>query len=83
MMMGFGYGGLGIILMILFWVVIILVAVWILSKLFPQVTGFTAPPSNDRRSEPAENPLEILKQRYARGDLSQAQYDEMRRKLLE
>ena len=83
MMMGFGYGGLGIILMILFWVVIILVAVWVLSKLFPQVTSFTAPPSNGRRSEPAENPLDILKQRYARGEINQAEYDEMRRKLLE
>ncbi|MFZ2362374.1 MAG: SHOCT domain-containing protein [Anaerolineae bacterium] len=82
-MMSFGYSGFGIILMILFWAVIIVVAVWVLSKLFPQVTSFTAPPSNGKRSEPAENPLDILKQRYARGELNQTQYDEMRRKLLE
>ncbi len=81
--MSFGYSGFGIILMILFWAVIIVVAVWVLSKLFPQVTSFTAPPSNGKRSEPAENPLDILKQRYARGELNQTQYDEMRRKLLE
>jgi putative membrane protein len=83
MMMGFGYGGLNMILMILFWLAIIVVAVWVLSRLFPQVAGFTAPPSNGRRSEPAESPLDILKQRFARGELSQAEYDEMRRKLLE
>ena len=78
-----GYGGLNVILMILFWVVILVVAVWLLSRLFPQVTGFTAPPSNGKRSESAENPLDILKQRFARGELSQTEYDEMRRKLLE
>ena len=83
MMMGFGYGGLNMILMILFWVVIIVVAVWLLSRLFPQVTGFSAPPPGGKRSEPAESPLDILKQRFARGELSKAEYDEMRRTLLE
>lgn len=83
MMMGFGYGGFGMVLMILFWVVIVLIAVWLVSRLFPQVTGFTAPPSNGKRSEPAQSPMEILKQRYARGELNRAEYDEMRHKLLE
>lgn len=78
-----GLGGFNVILMILFWVVIVAVAVWLLSRLFPQVTGFTAPPSSGRHGEPGESPLDILKQRYARGELSQAEYDEMRRKLLE
>ena len=57
-MMGVGYGGLGMILMILFWITIVAAALWFLSRLFPQVTGFTAPPSNGKRSEPAENPME-------------------------
>ena len=83
MMMGFGYGGLSMILIFLFWMVIIVVAVWLVSRLFPQVTGFTAHPSSDKRSEPADSPLDILKQRFARGELNQAEYDEMRRKLLE
>jgi len=83
MMMGFGYGGFGMVLMILFWVVIVLIAVWLVSRLFPQVTGFTAPPSSGKRSEPTESPTDILKQRYARGELNQVEYDEMRRKLLE
>lgn len=82
-MMGFGYGSLNVILMILFWVVILVVAVWLLSRLFPQVTGFTTPPSSGKHSEPADSPLDILKRRFARGELSQAEYDEMRRKLLE
>jgi putative membrane protein len=83
MMMGFGYGGFGMVLMILFWVVIVVIAVWLVSRLFPQVTDFTAPPSNSKRSEPTESPMEILKQRYARGELNRAEYDEMRQKLLE
>lgn len=83
MMMGFGYGGLGMFLMIIFWVVIVVLAIWILGRLFPQVTGFTAPQSRNRSGETAESPLDILKRRFARGELSQAEYDDMRRKLLE
>jgi putative membrane protein len=82
-MMGLGYGGLGMVLMILFWVAIIVLAIWALGKLFPQMTGFTAPPSRDRPGETAESPLDILKRRFARGELSQAEYDDMRRKLLD
>ncbi len=82
-MMGLGYGGLGMVLMILFWVAIIVLAIWALGKLFPQVTGFTAHPSGDRPGETVESPLDILKRRFARGELSQAEYDDMRRKLLE
>ncbi len=37
-MMGFGFGSMGWLSMLVFWVVIIALAVWILSKLFPGVT---------------------------------------------
>lgn len=80
-MMGFGMGGLGLIFMIVFWVTIIALAVWLLSSLFPQVKSASSFPSTAQRSEPPESPLEILKQRYARGEISKAEYEEMRRDL--
>ncbi len=83
MMMGFGYGGLGLFLMILFWLAIVVAAVWLLGRLFPQSAGSAPPPSDGQRGEPRESPTDILKQRFARGELSQAEYDQMRRKLLE
>lgn len=81
MMMGFG--GLGILLMLLFWVVVVLLAVALLSRLFPALPGLTWPPSREDAGEPSANPLDILRQSYARGELSRAEYDEMRTKLLE
>ncbi len=71
--------GIGIIWMILFWGAIILLVVWLISALFPK---FPAPPTTP--SPPgasAAAALEILRQRYARGELSSEQYHEMRQTL--
>ena len=66
-----GMGGFGLIWMLLFWGVLILLAIWLISMLFPTV----------KKSEPPENTppsaLEILKQRYARGELSHEEYQQM------
>lgn len=78
-MMGFGMGGLGLILMLLFWAVIIALAVWLLSSLFPKVKNISPP--TGQRDEPSQSPLEILKQRYARGEISKTEYEEMRQGL--
>ena len=66
-----GSAGLGF-LMILFWVVVIVAFVMLISALF---TG--------RRSSSSEteSPLEILRKRYARGEIDKARYDAMRRDL--
>lgn len=80
-MMGFGFGGFGLIFMLIFWVAIIALAVWVLGKLFPQVTDASPPQSRSRRSEPSESPLEILEQRYTRGEISESEYEIMRRDL--
>jgi putative membrane protein len=73
-MMGFGVGmGLfGLLWMILFWGGLILLAIWLVSLLFP-ATGKTG------RKEGREAPsaLDILKQRYAQGELTKEQYQEM------
>ena len=75
-MMGYGFDmfGLGSIWMILFWVVIIGLIVWVVVRLTSRTT---ATPSNN----PPTSALEILKQRYARGEISKAEFEEMRRDL--
>ncbi|HEY66155.1 MAG TPA: SHOCT domain-containing protein [Caldilineae bacterium] len=76
-MMGFGFGGLGLIFMLIFWVVIIGLAVWVLGTLFPRAPQSAPPQASTRPSGPAESAVEILKQRYARGEISKAEYEQM------
>lgn len=65
---GMGFGG---IFMILFWVLII-VGIVALAKWL-----FSMPGSRGA----GNRPLEILKERYARGEITQEQYEKMRREL--
>ena len=58
-----GMGWLGLVLMALFWIGVILLVVWGLSNAFPS------------RRQPAEpDAEEILKRRYARGEISHEEY---------
>ena len=66
--------GFGLIWMLLFWGGLIMLAVWLISVLFP--TSKQLPPGNTPDSQAGA--LDILDQRYARGELSQEQYKEMR-----
>ena len=71
--LAFGFGGL---LMMVFWVLVIggivLLIVWAVGQ------GGRAAPGGARREDAA---LDILKQRYARGEITQEQFDQMRRDL--
>jgi putative membrane protein len=67
-------GGMGII-MVLFWILIIGVLVLLISALVNSVSG-----SRQDRNE-ASKPLDILKQRYARGEIDKTEYEEMKREL--
>jgi len=58
-----GFGWLGILVMALFWVGVILLVVWGLSNAFP---------SQRQAAEPDAE--EILKQRFARGEISREEY---------
>ena len=72
---GWGWGpGFGWIFMILFWALIILGIVALAKWLF-SVGG----PSGPRGSGKA--PLDIVKERYARGEINREQYEQMRRDL--
>ncbi len=69
---GMGFGWFGIIFMVLFWAGIIGLAVWLLGQLFPG------------KQEPLEGPesaQSILKKRYARGEISKEEFEEMRHEL--
>jgi len=71
-MMGMGFG-FGLVFMILFWLLIIGLAIWLLSKLFPRIGD----PSITFRNEGSEMLLEILKRRYVQGEISGPEYEEM------
>jgi len=70
---GFGFNPFGAILLFVFWALIIggivLIVVWAARQ-----SGSYAAGSNRR-------PLDILKERYARGELTREQYEEIRRDL--
>lgn len=77
-MMGWGWGGFSpwwSAMMMLFWLLVIggvvLLVVWLLHQGAPASAG----PIGERRA------LEILRERYARGEISREEYEQMRRDL--
>ena len=72
MMTGFG----GHIWMIIFWIAVLGGGIWLLAAIFPQPNSAS---NND--GEPDEDPLGILKQRYARGELSKEAFELIRHEL--
>ncbi len=69
----FGFGGIvPAILPILFWIVVIALGVWLIGSLVSRGTS-QAPASLSS----AESALDILKKRYARGEITKEQFDQM------
>ena len=76
---GFGLGGgLSIVLNILFWALVIGLIVWLVSSL---ASGRTTSHLPSGTTAPMEAPLDILKTRYARGEITKTEFDDMRRDL--
>jgi putative membrane protein len=63
---------------ILFWALVIGLIVWLVSSL---AAGRMTSRLSSGTVTPAEAPLDILKKRYARGEITKPEYDEMRRDL--
>jgi putative membrane protein len=61
--------------MAIFWIVIVVAAIWLVGNLFPRSNG-VQPPANA-----PESAVDILKRRYARGEISEAEYESMRHDL--
>ena len=83
MMGGFGFGmfGIGMLLMLAFWVLVIGGIVWLVVMLARGSQGQAV--SSAVRSPAASNetPLAILKARYAKGEITKEQFEEMKHDL--
>ncbi len=79
-----GYGGYGMgwfapwggFLMILFWIVVILLIAGVVRWLFGGVPGLGH--SNQHKPEPSRRALEILDERYARGEIGREEFMQRR-----
>ncbi len=76
-MMGWGYGmgWFGMIFMALFWVALIVGIIFLIRWLFVS----TGAKGHGATSE--DSPLEILKRRYARGDINKEEFEQKKRDL--
>ena len=75
MMYGYGFGWWGI-LMMLFWVLIIVGGVLLLAWILRHGQTAASGPGPALRQ-----PLDILRERYARGEITKEQFDQMRHDL--
>lgn len=75
-MMHIGFNFWGVAMMVLFWGALIALAVGLIRLLFPGVSKSSVPPF-------AGNPdaREILNRRYARGEISHEEYQQIREEL--
>ena len=71
---GMGFGWFGFLMMGLFWVAVIVAAVWLFSNLFPQNRQITT-------NRPSESPTTILEKRYASGEISKEEFEAIRHDL--
>ncbi|HIE25117.1 MAG TPA: SHOCT domain-containing protein [Anaerolineales bacterium] len=72
---GMGFGGIGAIGMILFWVAVIAGIVWLVRTMGGSNTQF--PPQMQSET----NARNILDQRYARGEINRDEYEAMKQDL--
>ena len=75
MMGGWGMGGFGMILNVAIWILAIVAIVWLVRWLFQR--GGSAPPA-----DAASGALNILNERYARGEIDKSQYEAMKRDIM-
>ncbi len=72
---GYGFGWFGMILMALFWVAVIVGIIFLIRWLFVS-TG-----AKGRGAVSEDSPLEILKRRYARGEINKEEFEQKKRDL--
>ena len=73
--MGWGMmGWFGPIMMLVFWAVIIIAVIFLIRRLMASSRGVNAPRTED-------SALEILKKRYARGEIKKEEFEQMKKDL--
>ena len=71
-----GMGGFGMGFGWLFWIVILVLVIWAVIRLVNASQNRDVPPVSRE-----ESPLDILKKRYARGEISQEEFERMKKDL--
>ena len=69
-----GFGGIGLIFMLVFWGGLIFGGIWLVKALFNAGQGNLSGPTGPRQPSPRE----ILDQRYARGEISRDEYEQIK-----
>ena len=69
------FGGFGMVVGLLFWVGVVVLVVWAVTNLFPAGRSEIKAPGSP------EAALDILKRRYASGEINQAEFEQARRTL--
>ncbi|MFO7890438.1 MAG: SHOCT domain-containing protein [bacterium] len=72
-MMNWGWGGM--IVQLLFWIVIIVAIIW-------AIRHFTGPGRSDGSASGSESALDVLKKRYASGEIDKQEFEEKKRDIL-
>lgn len=75
-----GFFGIGMLMMAAFWVLLIGGAVWLVVTLVRGSQSNAAPNSPHALMLPAsgQTPLDILKTRYAKGEITKEQFEQMK-----
>jgi putative membrane protein len=83
MMHGFGYGGcgggIGVIFMGIFWIVVICLIVWGAVRMGRR--GYWMHSGHMHGGYNIQNPLYIAKERYAKGEIDKEQYEQLKKDL--
>lgn len=77
-MMAFGFGGFGMLFMLLFWILVASLVVWALAQFFSGVADRATTNGTLKIGSMQDSALDVLRQRYARGEVSKAEYESMR-----
>ena len=77
---GFGWGWLLMSFGMVLWIALLVVLTWAIIRWLDRKAGVSTPPETDR-PESGPSALEILRQRYARGEIDTATFERMRAQL--
>lgn len=80
-MMAFGFGGFSMFFMFIFWIVIAGLVVWALLQFLTGAPERAASNGRTITGSRQSSALDVLKQRYARGEISKDEFDDMRHEL--